>query len=259
MTPPFSCRAVVTRRLSYAAASFVGRRSDGARRAEGKPRARCRRGVTGWRHGPGGLPAGARQPRHAERAAARLPHPRPDVGRRRHPDAPRRLVARPQLRRGRARHSRLDHRGRRLGPVARPAARPHRAAPHGRSFARRAGRVLVDRAVGRLRPARSPSRRSPASSSCRPSRSCGRSSSARCPASSAAPPCRSTPRRPSSRSWPAPPSACWLATTVDTGWALLACELTAVAAGFVLWLVNPPLTSDAPSPDPLPTDPVTDR
>lgn len=36
----------------------------------------------------------------------------------------------------------------------------------------------------------------------------------------------------------------WLATSWETGWALLVCELTSVAAGFVLWLVNPPLTSD---------------
>jgi MFS family permease len=37
----------------------------------------------------------------------------------------------------------------------------------------------------------------------------------------------------------------WLATSWDTGWALLVCELTSVAAGFVLWLVNPRLTSDS--------------
>jgi MFS family permease len=37
----------------------------------------------------------------------------------------------------------------------------------------------------------------------------------------------------------------WLATSWDTGWALLVCELTSVAAGFVLWVVNPPLTSGA--------------
>lgn len=36
----------------------------------------------------------------------------------------------------------------------------------------------------------------------------------------------------------------WLATSWDTGWALLVCELASVAAGFVLWLVNPRLTSD---------------
>jgi MFS family permease len=35
----------------------------------------------------------------------------------------------------------------------------------------------------------------------------------------------------------------WLATSWETGWALLVCELTSVAAGFVLWLVNPPLTA----------------
>ena len=40
----------------------------------------------------------------------------------------------------------------------------------------------------------------------------------------------------------------WLATSWDTGWALLVCELTSVAAGFVLWLVNPPLRSQAPEP-----------
>src|SRR5262245_36931661 len=36
-----------------------------------------------------------------------------------------------------------------------------------------------------------------------------------------------------------------LATTWDTSWALLVCELASAAAGFVLWLVNPPLTSQA--------------
>ncbi|MEW1955791.1 MFS transporter [Terrabacter sp. NPDC080008] len=35
----------------------------------------------------------------------------------------------------------------------------------------------------------------------------------------------------------------WLATAWHTGWALLVCELASVAAGFVMWLVNPPLTS----------------
>ena len=40
----------------------------------------------------------------------------------------------------------------------------------------------------------------------------------------------------------------WLATAYDTSWALLVCELTSVAAGFVLWLVNPPLTSEASTP-----------
>lgn len=35
----------------------------------------------------------------------------------------------------------------------------------------------------------------------------------------------------------------WLATSWHTGWALLVCELASVAAGFVLWLVNPPLTA----------------
>jgi MFS family permease len=47
----------------------------------------------------------------------------------------------------------------------------------------------------------------------------------------------------------------WLATSWQTGWALLVCELTSVAAGFVLWLVNPPLTSDVPSTD----QPAADR
>ena len=42
----------------------------------------------------------------------------------------------------------------------------------------------------------------------------------------------------------------WLATSWDTGWALLVCELTSVAAGFVLWLVNPPLTSRRARPGP---------
>ncbi|GAB3874711.1 MFS transporter [Terrabacter terrigena] len=40
----------------------------------------------------------------------------------------------------------------------------------------------------------------------------------------------------------------WLATAYDTGWALLVCELTSVAAGFVLWVVNPPLTSETSTP-----------
>jgi MFS family permease len=40
----------------------------------------------------------------------------------------------------------------------------------------------------------------------------------------------------------------WLATSYDTAWALLVCELTSVAAGFVLWLVNPPLTSATTTP-----------
>ena len=42
----------------------------------------------------------------------------------------------------------------------------------------------------------------------------------------------------------------WLATSWDTGWALLVCELTSVAAGFVLWLVNPPLTSESAESEP---------
>src|SRR3954471_23827699 len=37
----------------------------------------------------------------------------------------------------------------------------------------------------------------------------------------------------------------WLATSWDTAWALLVCELPSVAAGFVLWLVNPRLTSES--------------
>ena len=39
----------------------------------------------------------------------------------------------------------------------------------------------------------------------------------------------------------------WLATTWDTGWALLVCELASAAAGFLLWLVNPALTSEKSS------------
>src|SRR5690242_13628790 len=35
----------------------------------------------------------------------------------------------------------------------------------------------------------------------------------------------------------------WLATSWHTGWALLVCELASAAAGCVLWLVNPPLTT----------------
>ncbi len=35
----------------------------------------------------------------------------------------------------------------------------------------------------------------------------------------------------------------WLATSWQTGWALFVCEMAAVAAGCVLWLVNPPLTT----------------
>jgi MFS family permease len=42
----------------------------------------------------------------------------------------------------------------------------------------------------------------------------------------------------------------WLATSWNTGWALLVCELTSVAAGFVLWLVNPPLTSESAESEP---------
>jgi MFS family permease len=39
----------------------------------------------------------------------------------------------------------------------------------------------------------------------------------------------------------------WLATSWDTAWALLVCELASAAAGFVLWLVNPPLRSETPA------------
>src|SRR6476659_10590405 len=42
----------------------------------------------------------------------------------------------------------------------------------------------------------------------------------------------------------------WLATSWDTSWALLVCELASVAAGFVLWLVNPPLTSEPAESEP---------
>jgi MFS family permease len=37
----------------------------------------------------------------------------------------------------------------------------------------------------------------------------------------------------------------WLATSWDTAWALFVCELASVAAGFVLWVVNPRLTSES--------------
>lgn len=36
----------------------------------------------------------------------------------------------------------------------------------------------------------------------------------------------------------------WLATVWDTGWALFACQMTSVAAGLVLWLVNPRLRGE---------------
>jgi MFS family permease len=42
----------------------------------------------------------------------------------------------------------------------------------------------------------------------------------------------------------------WLATSWDTAWALLVCELASVAAGLVLWVVNPRLTSAAGDGDP---------
>lgn len=35
----------------------------------------------------------------------------------------------------------------------------------------------------------------------------------------------------------------WMATSWDTSWALFACEMGSAAAGFVIWLVNPALTS----------------
>jgi len=39
----------------------------------------------------------------------------------------------------------------------------------------------------------------------------------------------------------------WLATSWSTGWALFVCQMAAAAAGFALWVVNPPLTSGAAS------------
>jgi predicted MFS family arabinose efflux permease len=39
----------------------------------------------------------------------------------------------------------------------------------------------------------------------------------------------------------------WLATVWDTGWALFACQMTSVAAGVVLWLINPRLRDEAAS------------
>lgn len=41
----------------------------------------------------------------------------------------------------------------------------------------------------------------------------------------------------------------WLATVWDTGWALFACEMASVAAGFVLWLRNPRLQGGPTEPD----------
>lgn len=38
----------------------------------------------------------------------------------------------------------------------------------------------------------------------------------------------------------------WLATTWDTSWALFTCEMASVAAGCVLWFVNPALTGASP-------------
>ena len=43
----------------------------------------------------------------------------------------------------------------------------------------------------------------------------------------------------------------WLATTWNTGWALFACEMAAVAAGCVLWVANPAI-KDAPGAAPQP-------
>ena len=42
----------------------------------------------------------------------------------------------------------------------------------------------------------------------------------------------------------------WLATSWDTGWALFASEMASVAAGVVLWLVNPALTGARGTPTP---------
>ena len=61
----------------------------------------------------------------------------------------------------------------------------------------------------------------------------------------------------------------WLATTWNTGWALFACEMAAVAAGCVLWVANPaikgapdaalqPAAADA-VPDGVVPEPVSDR
>lgn len=38
----------------------------------------------------------------------------------------------------------------------------------------------------------------------------------------------------------------WLATAWDTAWALFVCEMASAAAGFILWLINPPLRSHGP-------------
>jgi MFS family permease len=53
----------------------------------------------------------------------------------------------------------------------------------------------------------------------------------------------------------------WLATSWDTAWALLTCQLASAAAGLVLWLVNPPLTGalgpagESPNPEPAHREP----
>ncbi|GAA6527026.1 MFS transporter [Intrasporangium sp. DVR] len=39
----------------------------------------------------------------------------------------------------------------------------------------------------------------------------------------------------------------WLATTWDTGWALFACQMASAAASLAIWVVNPALTSAAPT------------
>lgn len=38
----------------------------------------------------------------------------------------------------------------------------------------------------------------------------------------------------------------WMATSWDTRWALFSCQMAAVVAGAVLWIVNPPLRSETP-------------
>ncbi|HET8593703.1 MAG TPA: MFS transporter [Intrasporangium sp.] len=52
----------------------------------------------------------------------------------------------------------------------------------------------------------------------------------------------------------------WLATVWHTGWALFACEMTAVAVGVVLWLYDPVLRDEPAEPDGAgaPTDPTAD-
>jgi MFS family permease len=41
----------------------------------------------------------------------------------------------------------------------------------------------------------------------------------------------------------------WLATVWDTGWALFACQMASVAAGFLLWIRNPRLQGGSSEPD----------